>query len=115
MTPEEKLAEENKLLHATLQQLVTLSSGFIVALTALWEKLFRKTWQAWPIDLSFAGFLVCIVAGLFFMRSLSLAVTTLDARDIAGKKKLTYKIAEVSFLSAVLLLGVVVLFSPIKR
>ena len=116
MTPEEqRLAEENKLLHATLQQLVTLSSGFIVAMTALWEKLSRTTLQAWAIVLPFVGFSVCIVAGLFLMRSLSLDLTTLDAKKLPGKEHRKYKIAKWCFLLAVPLLVAVVLLNLIER
>ncbi len=112
MTPdEEKLKEENKLLHATLQQLVTLSSGFIVAMTALWEKLSRTTFQAWAIVLPFVGFSVCIVMGLLLMRSLSLDITTLDARNLPGKEYRNYKIAKWCFLLAVAILVLVVLLN----
>ena len=75
MSPEEQiLMEGNKLLHGTLTQLVTISSGSLLILIALKEKLFPNARCQWLLAFSFAGFFGCILASLLLMRDIALNV-----------------------------------------
>lgn len=107
MSPEQQIwTEENKLLHDTLKQLVTISSGSVLILIAFKEKLFTiPRWQ-WLIVLSFAGFFLCIIVSLILMRNISLDLTA-NPKCLPPKDLRHYRVVKYSFLSAV---GALVLF-----
>lgn len=63
--------EGNKLLHDTMKQLITISSGSILIVVAFVEK--AAAWKA-LVAVAFVGFLISIIASLLMMRSISLNV-----------------------------------------
>jgi hypothetical protein len=72
LSAEDQLRTEgNKLLHETMKQLVTISSGSILIVVAFVEK--AAQWKV-LVAVAFVGFLICIIACLVMMRSISLNV-----------------------------------------
>src|SRR4051812_18980104 len=108
MSPEQEMRTEgNKLLHDTMKQLVTISSGSILVIVALLEKIFLTPRWKGLVALSFVGFLICIIASLVMMRAISLNVGASYTRDFQPVERPAYAIANSSFLIAI---GVLVIF-----
>jgi hypothetical protein len=104
MSPEQKIwLEGNKLLHATLTQLVTISSGSILILLALKEKLFPNPRWKILLAVSFACFLGCVIFGLVMMRNISLHVVA-DPNKLPTHDLRDYEKAKRFFISAVIAL-----------
>ena len=110
-------AEGNKLLHDTMKQLVTISSGSILIIIAVLEKLFKPPRWIFLVAVAFAAFLVCIIASLKMMRTMSLKMGTGYSKEKPEEEKqkrlqktedIVYPIAYYSFLSAILALVVFV-------
>ncbi len=83
-------AEGNKLLHDTMKQLITISSGSILILIALLEKLFKSPqWGISSSCLRFVGFFdFAFIASLVMMRSISLKMGA--AYDPAKAMRIDY-------------------------
>lgn len=105
--------EGNKLLHETMKQLVTISSGSILILIAFWEKVFKEPLKEplWKplVAVAFAGFLVCIIAAVIMMRTISLNVGKGYTKNYQYIERPVRRIAYVSFLLAILALVVFVI------
>src|SRR2546422_7113179 len=99
--------EGNKLLHDTMKQLITISSGSILILFALLEKLFTSPRWKFLVALAVAGFLTCTVASLVMMRTISLNVGANYTVNYQGTEVPARNLAYASFLSA---LGALVVF-----
>jgi hypothetical protein len=97
-----KHTEQNKLVHDTLTQLVTISSASILIMVAFLEKLAIPIFKVLT-GFSFAGFFACILLSLSLMKHISLNVTA-DPAKLPPKYELKYKLAKYSFLSSVGLL-----------
>lgn len=108
MTPDQKMRTEgNKLLHETMKQLVTISSGSILLMITFWEKVLLT--RRWPglIVVVFVGFLVSIIASIKMMRTISLNVGAGYTRNFQPTERIVYPVAILSFLGAV---GALVVF-----
>jgi hypothetical protein len=103
-SPEEKQiwTEENKLVHDTLAQLVTISSASILIMIAFLEKIGLPLLK-FLIGFSFASFFACILLSLSLMKHISLHVTANPA-DLPPKYELKYRLVKWSFQLAVGLL-----------
>lgn len=78
-------AEGNKLLHDTMKQLITISSGSILIMIALLEKLFNAPQWKFLVAVAFVSFLICIIASLIMMRTISLKMGA-AYEDVSAKK-----------------------------
>lgn len=108
MSPNDEMRTEgNKLLHDTMKQLVTISSGSILVMIALLEKIFPTPRWKPLIALAFIGFLICIIASLVMMRAISLNVGAAYTRDFQPVERPAYTMGVSSFLVAI---GVLVIF-----
>jgi hypothetical protein len=99
--------EGNKLLHETKKQLVTISSGSILVLIALLEKLFAAPKWKILVAVAFLGFLSCIIASLRMMGAISLNVGAAYTKDTQPIEKPASRIANLSFGLAI---GALVVF-----
>src|SRR5260370_40680631 len=96
---EEMRIEGSKLFHETVKQLITISSGSILVMFALLEKVFSSPRWRVLLAIAFVGFLICIVAGLAMMRRVSLELGSGYTKS--RHFRVTYGMANVFFLSAV--------------
>ena len=103
--------EGNKLLHDTLKQLITISSGSILVLVALLEKLFTHPRWKWLVVVAFLGFLVSIVASLIQMNAISLNVGASYSKGFQHVERPANVSAAGSFLIAI---GALVVFVVIN-
>jgi hypothetical protein len=72
MTPLDFRTEGNKLLHDTMKQLITISSGSILITIAFLEKFVKNPRWNYFVLIAFIGLLACIVLSLIMMRAISL-------------------------------------------
>jgi hypothetical protein len=63
--------EGAKLVHDTLRQLTTLSSGSILIMATLLDRVTSQPAQRWLIGVSFGGFVVCLVCAAMGMGAIS--------------------------------------------
>jgi hypothetical protein len=98
---DELRTEGNKLLHETMKQLVTISSGSILIMIALLEKLFTVPRWKGLVAVSFLSFLLCIIASLTMMRAISLNVGAAYTRNFQPTERPARRLAIGSFLVAV--------------
>jgi hypothetical protein len=105
--------EGNKLLHETMKQLVTISSGSILILIAFWEKIFKEPFKEplWKplVAVAFVGFLICIIAAVVMMRTISLNVGAGYTKSYQYIERPARRIAYVSFLLGIAALVVFVI------
>jgi diacylglycerol kinase len=105
-------AEGNKLLHDTMKQLITISSGSILLMLTFWEKVFKQhLWKA-SVAIAFVGFLN-IIAAVIMMRTISLKMGAGYQEKAAKKFQKTedwaFPMAAGAFLVAILALVVFVI------
>ena len=99
--------EGNKLLHASMKQLVTISSGSILIMFAFWEKVSKQPlWRPF-VAISFVGFLICIIAAVIMMISISLNVGAGYTKD---HQRIEVPARRVAYSSFLLALGALVVF-----
>lgn len=106
-------AEGNKLLHDTMKQLITISSGSILLMLTFWEKVFTQhLWKA-SVAVAFVGFLICIIAAVIMMRTISLKMGAgydpEKAKKFQKHEDWAFPIAAGAFLLAILALVVFVI------
>jgi hypothetical protein len=104
MTNLEIRAEGNKLLHDTMKQLIAISSGSIVILIAFMEKIFTNPRWKLTIVVAVVCFLLCAIASLVMMRTISLKMGAgySDSRSAKLQKveDLAFPAAAATFLIA---------------
>jgi hypothetical protein len=101
LAAEEMRKEGDKLLHDTMKQLVTISSGSILVIVALLEKVFPNPRWKVLVAIGFVGFLICIIASLVMMRAIALDVSAAYSRDFQPMERKSYETALASFLFAI--------------
>jgi hypothetical protein len=100
--------EGNKLLHDTMKQLITISSGSILIMIALLEKLFNSPRWKFLVAVAFLGFLICTISSLVMMRTISLNVGASYEKSTQNIERPARRVAYTSFLLAVAALVVFV-------
>ena len=105
MPPDQTLRTEgNKLLHDTMKQLVTISSGsivFVIAFLDFLAKSFHALQWKWSVVVGVGGFFICIIASLLMMQAISLNVGAAYTKDFQPVERPRYIIAFWSFLLAI--------------
>jgi DMSO/TMAO reductase YedYZ heme-binding membrane subunit len=113
MEPKQLRAEGNKLLHDTMKQLITISSGSILLMITFWEKIFKQPLWRGYVAIAFVGFLICIIASVIMMRCISLKMGSgyeeVRSAEIQKVENLAYPIAATGFVVAILALVVFVI------
>jgi uncharacterized membrane protein YidH (DUF202 family) len=104
-------AEGNKLLHDTMKQLITISSGSILVMITFLEKLFKNPQCNILVAVAFGGFWICNIASLIMMNAISLKMGAAYADEAVKKyqKRENWALptAAVAFLLAI---GALVVF-----
>jgi zinc transporter ZupT len=94
-----------------MKQLITISSGSILLMLTFWEKVFTQ--HLWKASVAFVGLLICIIAAVIMMRTISLKMGAGYKPEAAKKFQKTedwaFPFAAGAFLVAILALVVFVI------